>query len=414
MRSLFVACLAVALAWPLRGPAEQAEETAIQRVIPSVTVAAVEMAEVVARVPVSGTLVARQDVQVFPQVTGYEITEILVEAGDAVEKGQVLARLATDTLTAQLAQAEAEFQRAEASVRQAQSNIDSADATFTRAVTALKRVAQLRNTGNASQAALDEAVAVEAGARAASAAASDGLAVAQAQMAQADAARSIARLNLNRAQISAPVAGLIVTRKAELGALSGGSNEPLFTLIADGEIEMSAEVIETALGNLSPYNPVEINVAGLGAVAGTVRLIPASVDPVTRLGVMRISLDAQPGLRTGLFASGWVITARREALTVPVMAVLSDDQGERVQVVKDGKVQSRPVTAGLMWQGRREIVRGLDEGEQVIARSGAFFRDGDQVQVVMPPATEKAGDKAATRPAEETASAETAAEPRQP
>lgn len=414
MRSLFVACLAVVLAWPLRGPAEQAEETAIQRVIPSVTVAAVEMAEVVARVPVSGTLVARQDVQVFPQVTGYEITEILVEAGDAVEKGQVLARLATDTLTAQLAQAEAEFQRAEASVRQAQSNIDSADATFTRAVTALKRVAQLRNTGNASQAALDEAVAVEAGARAASAAASDGLAVAQAQMAQADAARSIARLNLNRAQISAPVAGLIVTRKAELGALSGGSNEPLFTLIADGEIEMSAEVIETALGNLSPDNPVEINVAGLGAVAGTVRLIPASVDPVTRLGVMRISLDAQPGLRTGLFASGWVITARREALTVPVMAVLSDDQGERVQVVKDGKVQSRPVTAGLIWQGRREIVRGLDEGEQVIARSGAFFRDGDQVQVVMPPATDKAGDKAETRPAEETASAETAAEPRQP
>lgn len=360
------------------------------RAVPSVTVVAAAMAEMQARVPVSGTLVARQIVQVFPQVANFEITEVLAEAGDRVDKGQVLARLSTDTLSAQLAQAEAEYQRAEAGVGQARSNIDSAAASLTQAQIALDRAQRLRQGGNASQASLDQAVAAEANARASAASANDGLAVAKAALAQADAARRITRLNLERADIVAPVAGLVVARTAELGALSGGSTQPLFTLIADGAVEMEAEVIETALQSLKVGAPAEISVAGLDKFGGEVRLVPASVDPVTRLGLMRISLDPQPGLRLGLFASGWVITARREALTVPASALLSDAGGDRVQVVRDETVETREVRAGLLWDGRREILAGLEAGEQVIARSGAFFRDGDQVRAVTAAASDKA------------------------
>lgn len=376
------------------------------RAVPSVTVEAATRAEMQARVPVSGTLVARQQVQVFPQVSGFEITELLAEAGDRVKKGQVLARLSTDTLSAQQAQAEAEYQRAEAGVSQAQSSIDSAAATLTQAQSALERARRLRQGGNASQASLDQAVEAEANARAASASAADGLAVARAALAQAEAARRIARLNLSRADIVAPVAGLVVARNAELGALSGGSTAPLFTLIADGAVEMEAEVIETALQRLKAGDPAELSVAGMGDVAGEVRLIPASVDPVTRLGLMRISLAPSPGLRTGLFASGWVITDRREAVTVPATAVLSDGGGARVQVVRDGRVETREVRAGLLWQGRREIAEGLAEGEKVIARSGAFFRDGDEVRAVVAD-TDQGAQAATTAPApdSETASA---------
>ena len=71
---------------------------------------------------------------------------------------------------------------------------------------------------------------------------------------------------------------------------------------------------------------------------------------------------------------------RREAVTVPASAILSDDQGDRVQVVRDGKVDSRPVRAGVVWQQRREILEGLTEGETVIARAGAFFLSGDRVR----------------------------------
>ena len=380
----FLVVLFVAAIFPLavsaNEPATASEAPA--RLAPSVTVDAAAVSEVQARVPVSGSIVARQLVRVFPQVAGPEITEILVEAGDAVAKGQVLARLSTDTLAAQLEQARAEFLRAEAGVSQAQSSIDSADAALTQAQTILQRVRQLREGGTASQSALDDAVAAEANARAQAASASGGLAVARAALAQAEAARRIAELNLDRADIIAPVAGVVVTRNAELGMLAGGGGDPLFVLLADGAVEMSAEVIETALGRLQAGDQAEITVAGAGTVPGKVRLVPASVDPVTRLGLMRISLDKGQGIRIGQFASGWVMTDRRQAVTVPASAVLADDGGERVQIVRNGVVETRPVRAGLLWDGRREIIEGVALGEQVIARSGAFFRTGDRVRLM--------------------------------
>lgn len=380
----FLAVLLVAATLPLtvsaNEPASASEAPA--PIAPSVTVEAAAVTEVQARVPISGSIVARQLVQVFPQVAGHEITEILAEAGDSVAKGQVLARLSTDTLSAQREQAEAEFLRAEAGVGQAQSAIDSAAAALTQAQTILQRVQQLREGGTAPQSALDDAIAAEANARAQSASAADGLAVARAALAQAEAARRIAQLNLERADIIAPVAGVVVARTAELGALAGGGGDPLFTLLADGAVEVAAEVIETALASLKAGDAAEITVAGRGMVPGTVRLVPASVDPVTRLGVMRIALDGAEGIRIGQFASGWVVTDRRRAVTVPASAVLADDGGERVQVVRDGRVETRPVSAGLLWDGRREILGGIAPGEQVIVRAGAFFRTGDQVRPV--------------------------------
>lgn len=347
--------------------------------LPVVTLAPARREAIQERVPVSGSLLARRSVQVHANVTGTEIREIRAEVGDRVKAGDVLVVLADDTLKAQLAQAEAEEARARAGVSQAESQIASAEASLTQAATALQRTRALRESGNASQAVLDQAVATEAAARAASASASDGLGVARAAQRQAAASREIAALNLGYAQVTAPVDGVVVARTAEIGALSGGS-DPLFTLIDKGEIEMAADVIETALGGLKAGDPALIQIAGLGEIRGQVRLVPAAVDAVTRLGSARIALEADPRLRIGLYAQGWVITDQREAVTVPASAVLADDSGDRVQVVRDGKVDSRLVRSGVIWQDRREILEGVAPGETVIARAGAFFRSGDMVR----------------------------------
>lgn len=378
-------------------PAEGTAAPVAEPVIPFATVAEAAVTEVLAQVPVSGTLVAREEVLVYPQVSGFEITEILVEAGDRVSEGQVLARLAAETLTAQLAQAEAEFQRAEAGVSQARSQIASTEAALNQATAALDRVTRLQQSGNATQAALDQAVAAEAAARAAATSASDGLAVAQAQLAQAGAARDIARLNVARTEIEAPVAGVISARNASLGALAGAGAEPLFTIVAGGEIDLAAEVIETALPQIAPGDPAIADVAGVGAVPGTVRLVPARVDPQTRLGVLRIALEDGERLTPGVFANALVTTERRDALTVPATAVTSEGQSSHVLVVRDGRVHRRDVEAGLIWQGRREIRGGLQAGEVVIARAGAFFRDGDPVNPV-PEGRTGAAPAAATAP----------------
>ncbi|WP_323717220.1 efflux RND transporter periplasmic adaptor subunit [Paracoccus aminovorans] len=382
-RISFAALLGLAFALPVSAMAQTAGEAAQAAPpveAPLVTLAKAERRRIEARVPVSGSLVARQAVQVHANVAGYEIISVAAEIGDRVEAGDLLAELSQDTLSAQLAQAEAEYQRAEAGVRQAESQIASAEATLTEAASALERTRSLRRSGNASQAVLDQAVASEASARAAAASASDGLGVARAALAQADASRRIAQLNLGYARIAAPVDGVVVARTAERGAISGTGGDPLFTIIAAGEIELAADVIETALAQLKPGDPAELQVAGVGAVAGRLRLAPAAVDPVTRLGTARVALDPDPRLRLGLFASGWIVTETREALTVPLSAILADDKGERVQVVKEGRIETRPVRAGLIWQDRREIVEGLSAGEQVVAKAGAFFRSGDRVR----------------------------------
>ena len=348
----------------------------------SATVTAVKLTAVEIRVPISGSLVARQEALVYPRISGQEITEILVETGDTVRKGQILARLSDETMKSQLSSVEAEAERARASVGQAQSQIDSAVAGALQAKLALDRTQSLRRGGTAAQASLDQAIASDAAARAAEASARDGLAVARAATAQAQAAIDLAKLNVSRTEIASPADGVVSGRSAQLGAIGGASPEPMFSIIVDGEIEWQAEVVETALDQLSVGDLAIASVAGVGTVEGQVRLMPATVNPLTRLGEMRVSLNGSPKLRTGLFASGWAIVDRHDGLTVPLTAVLSSVSGDVVQVVRDGRIETRDVTAGAIWQGRREILAGVQAGDQVVIRAGAFFREGDRIDAI--------------------------------
>lgn len=371
-----------------------------QREVPSVTVEPVRIAEVQDRVPISGSLVPREEVLVFPKVTGYAVTDLFADVGDQVAKGQELARLQDDTLSALYAQAEAENARAKAAAQQAESQIGSADATLAEATAGLERARRLRQSGNNSQAALDQAVTAEAGARAAAEAARDGLSVARAAMAQSDAAHRIARLNLDNSRILAPVDGTVVARNANIGELSGSSAQPMFTIVTRGEIELAAEVIETAIARLRIGAPVELQVSGIGSMSGEIRLLPAQVDPATRLGTLRVALDGGENLRSGLFASGWIVVNKRDALTVPVTAILADGDGDHVQVLKDNMIETRPVKAGLIWNGRREVREGLAEGEVVLTRAGAFFRTGDHVRPVQNDAASSSRAEPDAAPAE--------------
>ena len=409
--SLLAAGMAMlALPHPVRA-ADPEQAPAVASIVPTVTISPAIRSTVQERVPVSGTLVARSEVQVYPQVSGYEINELLVEVGDSVTAGQPLARLTDTTLRAELTQADAELARARAAIGQAESEIASADAAAAQAGSSLDRTRRLNRSGNTTQAVLDEAIAAQASAAAAAASAQGGLAVAQAGLAQAEAARGIAQLNLERATITSPANGIITERNATRGALSGAAAEPMFRLIVDGEVEMEGEILETALSGLQAGDPVTLSVTGVGPVEGRVRLIPASVDPVTRLGVVRVARGGDGRLRPGLFANGWIVLDEREAVTVPATAVLADGDGERVQVVRDNRIETRMVRAGVLWDDRREIAEGLAQGEPVLLRAGAFFRDGDPVNPVAEGAAPTAPQKPAPAPMAEAPAPQGAAGP---
>jgi HlyD family secretion protein len=361
-------------------PAAHAQDVpGTEQALAAVTVARIGQADMVAQVPISGTLVAREEILVYPQVSGSTIDTLLVDIGDTVTAGDVLATLDDSTLTAQLAQSQAELARAAASINQARSQITSATASETQAAAALERAQTLRENGSGTQATLDQALASQGTAAAAVASARDGLAVAEAQQQQAQAQLDIASLNLDRATLRAPADGLISTRNGQVGAIAASTGEPIFRIIRDGLIEVEAEVIETALGTISIGDPATLRIAGGGQASGTVRRISPTVDPRNRLGTIRIAIVDPGALRTGVFASGDIVTEQRSTLAVPTAAVLTDSGGTYVLAVIDDRLEKRYIDAGLIWNGLREIADGLDDDAVVVARAGAFFGDGDRI-----------------------------------
>lgn len=359
--------------------------------IPAVSLATVQKREMADRLLASGNLIARQEALVSAEIDGVRVTELLVDEGDVVKAGQVLARLSRETLDAQLAQNDAALARSAAAIAQANQQIPQAEAALDEAQAALQRTVALRQSGNATQELLDQRTAAARTADARLSAARSGLAVAQADKAASEAQRRELLVRIARTEIKAPVDGLISRRSVKLGSMASlGAGEPMFRIIARGEIEFEAEVLETQLPRLTAGAPVIVTPAGGKPVEGRIRLLPAEVDSTTRLGKVRVALPVDAQLRTGTFARAEITLARRTGLAVPSSAVLFGEGGrQRVQVVKDDRIAERPVRVGIVADGFSEILEGVSEGEQVIARAGAFLRDGDLVRPIVPGSTDQ-------------------------
>jgi HlyD family secretion protein len=351
---------------------------------PAVSVVAAAKTSFVQNVLVTGSLVARQEVLVSPQIDGYRIIELLVDEGDRVKEGQVLARLDRSTLETQLAQLEAQRTRADAAIAQARSNIAQAEANQKQAAAAFERARDLVKTGATSQAIFDEREAAARTAAATVTSALDGLRVSEADKTAIEAQIRESKLRVGYTEIKAPTDGLVSRRNVRLGQVASATiGDPLFRIIARGEVEMAAEVPEIYLPRLSGGMSARIDVAGLKERKGTIRLISPEVDPATRLGRVRIFIGDDKELRIGTFGRAVINVATSDGLGVPASAILTQNDVQSVQVVKDGKVATRQVRTGLISAGKTEIVEGLAEGETVVLRSGTLLRDGDVVRPVL-------------------------------
>ena len=344
---------------------------------PSVSVVRAASGTLAEMIELTGTLVPREEVLVNPQLDGLAITAVLAEEGDHVAAGQVLAELSHDVLDATLAQNAAQIARAEAAVAQAQSAIQEAAATRSQADTAFARSRALVATGATSRETFDQRQEASqvGGARLVSA--QNALSVAIADRNLAAAQRQELAVRLARTEIRAPVAGVVSRRVARLGAVVGMTGEPLFRIIEDGAVELEADVPESRLGRLRPGQPATIDGA-----AAHVRLVAPEVSRVTRLGRVRIALDQDRTSVIGGFARAQVEVARAQGVVVPLSAVLFEPDGAKVEVVRDGLVESRAVTIGLHSGGDALVTAGVADGEAVVSVSATFVRGGDRVIAV--------------------------------
>src|SRR3954468_15477624 len=155
----------------------------------AVTVARVAPADFVETVLATGSLVAREEILVGPEVEGLRITEVLADEGMRAKKGDVLAKLVADTLDAQLAQNDAALARATATIAQARSAIVQAEARLVESNNAFERAKPLRSAGHMAESAYDSREQAARTAQAQLVAARDGLTAAEAEKAQIEAQR---------------------------------------------------------------------------------------------------------------------------------------------------------------------------------------------------------------------------------
>ncbi len=345
---------------------------------------------------VTGSLLPREEIQVGPEIEGYRLVELLAEVGDKVEKGQVLARLSRDMLDVQLAQNTANAAKAKATIAQQRAQLDQTLAQEAEASSAVDRTRQLRKSGVASQEQLDERERAVKVAIAQVAAAREALAAAEADASYVAAQGAEIQLRLARTDIRAPESGVVLARTARIGAIVLSTrSDPLFTIARDGAVDLDAEVPEATMARLQVGQTAKVTPAGFShPVEGQVRLIAAQVDKSTRLGEVKIALADDPHLRPGTYGRGVVELGRRDALTVPLSAVMFDAEGAYVMVVEDATVRERRVTAGLKGHGLVEITAGLKPQDVVVVRAGGFLREGDRVRPVM-----TTGISASTAPA---------------
>jgi HlyD family secretion protein len=353
---------------------------------PAVSVVKVADADFTETVAVSGSLVPREEILVAPEVEGFRVLELKVDVGDRVEKGDVLAILVQESLDAQLAQNDASLARADAAISKAKSQIAEAEAHVTEADASFDRAKPLKSSGYLSASTYDQRESAAKSSQAQLVAARDGLKLAEAEKAQVEAQRRELQWRRDNTQVTAPADGLVSRRTARIGGMASGVAEPLFRIVLRGEVELDAEVIETELAKMSSEQKAKINVAGIGDVTGTVRLVTPEVDKTTRLGRVRIFLGDDPKLRIGSFARGTVDTAHAHGLSLPSSAVVFDAEGTFVQVVRDGHVARKNIETGLICDGRVEVRQGLAAGDIVVAKAGTFLRDGDAVRAITPDA----------------------------
>lgn len=360
---------------------DSAPEAKVQ--LPAIVVTRAVEKALTERVLATGTIRPVNEVLVQPQVEGLSIKTMNADVGDRVEAGAVLATLNDDALLLSKSQLTATRAKAEAGLAQIKAQLAEAQANAQEARRQADRAAALAQKGTMSTAQADQLAAAAVGAEARVRSASQGVAVGEADIKVVDAQLADIDLKLARTEVKAPVSGVVSARNAKIGAIASGAGQPLFTLIEDGKLELIADVSESDILPLKIGQKAEIMLAGsTTTVTGSVRLVAPTIDSATRLGTVRLALDDAALARAGMYASASIIISEASGVALPMTAVTTGDGEASVRKVENDTVKLVTVKTGIQDGNYIQITEGLKAGDDVVAKAGAYVRDGDRIAPV--------------------------------
>jgi RND family efflux transporter MFP subunit len=288
------------------------------------------------------------------------VSRVLVEPGQWVGAGQVLATI------------DRSVQLETAASLASQINVARADLTLAQAE--LDRAQQLVDRGFISKADVQRRIATRD--------------AAAARLRVAQATSSEQRARNARLDIRAPAAGLVLTRQVEPGQIVSSASGTLFRMAKGGEMEMRVQLSEADLQTIHAGARAEVTPVGTTrSFEGQVWQVSPVIDPQTRQGIARVALRYDPALRPGGFATAAIAAGGESAPELPQSALLSDAKGNYVYIVDaQDKVQRRDVTLGPVDDDKVVIASGLTGRERVVRASGAFLSPGQKVAPVRAPA----------------------------
>ncbi len=305
------------------------------------------------RIVASGSIEPWEESVIGAEIGGLRLSEVLVNVGDVVRKGQVLARFNDENVRMDIVQAEASLLEAEANLVLSKDQADRARQLNATSAMSRQDLLNFETTEKRNAARLSAA---------------------QAQL-------EIQRLRLRYTQVVAPDDGVISARSATVGAVMANGTQ-LFRLIRQGRLEWRAELDSRALERIQPGQAVEILVSGGTPLRGVVRQASPVVSATTRSGLVYVDLPNPGALKAGMFLSGEILLPGAPALHVPESVLVHRDGFQYVmQVPADRRVRQVKVVTGRRNGRNVELLQGVTAGDALVASGGSFLNEGDLVRL---------------------------------
>lgn len=405
--TLIAVTLAVTLLTGCSDNANNAEAPEVQAVAVSVT--EIQKTSIENLRTIVGKTQPVQEVSVFAKMPG-TVTKVNAEVGQKVSKGDLLFSVEDEDIRLQVQQAQAGLNSARANLArtsggsvelqlaQLKSSLVQAELMFQDAETALESSKILYDAGAVSKFELDSAetrfmtaqaqyqTAKKAVELTESTINKENTAVASAQVQQAQASYELAKNQLDNANVTAPISGIISVRNATRGELITGG-VPAFTIVDLSTVIIEISVMQELVNTVTIGEAVELVIEAAGKLdpyTGTVTAISPSADPRTQAYLIKIEVSNSDGMiKGGMIATVNLTTdTRAEALVVPMDAVLDDNGKSIVFVIEGDMAVRREVTTGLSNGEFVEISGEISEGEKVVVKGQNYIQDKTKITVV--------------------------------
>ncbi len=373
--------------------AARAEETAVaapKQNLPAIVVTQAVKRNMVEKIVATGTVKAVEEVYIQPLVDGLPIKTLHADVGDKVTAGSTLATLSDDALVLQKAETQATRAKGQATLAQLHAQLIEAQANDAQTELQRARSVAMGEKGTVSVSTVEQATASAAANKARVTSAEQAIAVEEADLKVVDSQIADIDLKLARTGVKTPVSGTVASRNARVGAIANGSGDPLFTIIRDSALELVTDVSESDITKIQAGQKATVSLSGSREkLTGSVRLVSPTVDAVTRLGAVHIYIDDGSKARAGMYGSTEIVINQTDGIALPLTAVNNEPQGSSARRVENGIVKFVSVETGIQDGAYIQIVKGLNAGDEVVAKAGAYVRDGDHITPVhdMPAAT---------------------------